>query len=73
VIHTQSNNGELSKSEWPSIVEQYSSPSKQRSKLDLKILRVFGVEEKEAERMIQDLYSAISSSLETMQTTMEAD
>lgn len=65
---------ELSEFEWPSIINQYTSPPKERKRLDLEILKSFGVsDEHEAERIIQLIYDSITKALRAMQTTMEAD
>jgi len=63
----------LGKTQWPSLVKQYSAPSKKRRKLDLQMLKVLGIEAKPAEKLLDHLYKGIVSSLRTMQMTMEAD
>jgi hypothetical protein len=65
---------ELLDFKWFSILDQYSSPPKERIKLDSEILKILGVKsDQDIERTIHLLYDAITSALKTMQTTMEAD
>jgi type I restriction-modification system DNA methylase subunit len=63
----------LSNFKWPSLIDQYSNPIEERLRLDLEILRMAGVDDKEeAARLRQLLYDAITSSLKTMKETLEA-
>ena len=64
---------ELSNYEWPSILDQYRSPSQERKKLDREVLSVLGVEGEEAEGVLALLYGAITTALRIMQQAMAAD
>ncbi|MGB9023685.1 MAG: hypothetical protein WCC94_09665, partial [Candidatus Bathyarchaeia archaeon] len=63
----------LSHYEWPSILNQYSSPSQQRKNLDREVLNVLGIEGEEAEGVLGLLYGAITTALRIMQRAMAAD
>jgi len=64
---------ELARFRWPPLIDQYSSPPKERRKLDTIILKTLGVkDQKKSERLIHSLYDAIVSILTTMKATMEA-
>jgi hypothetical protein len=73
IEHLVNTYDELSNFEWPSLLDQYSSPPEERRKLDKEILKALGVTGDRADEVLSALYKAITKALNTMLATMSAD
>jgi hypothetical protein len=58
---------------WPSLLDQYSSPPKERRRLDAEVLKVLGVSTAQVDGTLDAIYAANAKTLRTMKATMTSE